>query len=71
MTDSTSYTCKHGSTPILSTRNYHSLKNNITNLLVIDDSLKIVLGIELAPAGNTTTQAQDFRKLLQCSFRMI
>jgi len=57
MTDSTTYTCKHGSTPILSVRNYHSWKNNIMNLLAMDDSLEIVLGTELAPASNATAQA--------------
>jgi len=41
MTDSTMYTCKRGSTPILSARNYHSWKNNITNLLAMNDSLII------------------------------
>jgi len=71
MTDSTTYTCKHGSTPILSARNYHSWKNNITNLLAMDDSLEIVLGTKLAPAGNATAQARDFRKRSQCAFGMI
>jgi len=71
MTDSTTYTCKHGSTPILSARNYHSWKNNITNLLAIDDSLEIVLGTELAPARNAIAQARDFRKRSQRAFRMI
>ena len=58
MTDSTTYTCKHGSTPILSARNYHSWKNNITNLLAMDDSLEIVLGTELAPVPTTTPSAR-------------
>jgi len=72
MTNSTSQTCKHGSTPILSASNYHSWKNNITNLLVMDDSLEIVLGTELAPASNVTAQAHDFRKQsLECTFGMI
>jgi len=71
MTDSTTYTCKHGSTPILSASNYHSWKNNITNLLTIDDSLEIVLSTELAPAGNATAQARDFRKRSQRAFGMI
>jgi len=62
MTNSTMYACKHGSTPILSTRNYHSWKNNITSLLAMDDSLEIVLVTELAPAGNATALARDFRK---------
>jgi len=57
MTDSTMYTCKHGWTPILSARNYHSWKNNITNLLAMDDSLEIVLGMELAPTCNATAHA--------------
>jgi len=68
MTDPTTYTCKHGSTPILSTRNYHSWKKNITNLLAMDDSLEIVLGTELAPGGNATAQARDFRKRSQSAF---
>jgi len=71
MIDSTTYTCKHGSTPILSARNYHSWKNNITNLLTMDDSLEIVHGTELAPAGNATAQARDFRKRSQRAFGMI
>jgi len=71
MTDSTTYTCKHGSTPFISARNYHSWKNNITNLLAIDDSLEIVLGTELAPAGNATAQTRDFRKRSQRAFGMI
>jgi len=37
----------------------------------MDDSLEIVLGTELAPAGNTTAQARDFRKRSQCAFGMI
>jgi len=68
MTDSTTYTCKHGLTPILSARNYHSWNNNITNLLAMADSLDIVLGMELAPAGNATAQAQDFRQRSQYAF---
>jgi len=32
------------------------------NLLAMDDSLEIVLSTELAPAGNATAQARDFRK---------
>jgi len=71
MTDSTTYTCKHGSTPILSARNYHSWKNNITNLLAMDDSLEIVHGTELASTGNATAQARDFRKRSQRAFGMI
>jgi len=71
MTDSTTYTCKHGSTPILSARNYHSWKNNITNLLAMDHSLEIVLGTELAPCSNATAQARDFRKRSQRAFGMI
>ena len=71
MTDSTTYTCKHGSTPILSARNYQSWKNNIMNLLAMDDCLEIDLGTELVPAGNPTAQAQDFRKQSQRAFRMI
>jgi len=71
MTDFTTYTCKHGLTPILSVRNYHSWKNNITNLLAMDDSLEIVFGLELAPASNATAQARDFRKQLQRAFGMI
>jgi len=71
MTNSTTYTCKHGSTPILSSRNYHSWKNNITNLLAMDESLEIVLGTELAPAGNATAQARDFCNQSQRAFGMI
>jgi len=71
MTDSTTYTCKHGSTPILSARNYHSWKNNITNLLAMDDSLEIVFGTELAPSANATAQARDFRKRSQRAVEMI
>ena len=71
MTDSTMYTCKHGLTPILSARNYHSWKNNITNLLAMEDSLEIDLGTDLAPTGNTTAQARDFRKRLQHALGMI
>jgi len=71
MTDSTTYTCKHGLTPILRAGNYHSWKNNITNLLAIDDSLEIVLGTELATVGNATAQARDFRKRSLLAFGMI
>jgi len=71
MTDSTTYTCKHGSTPFLSASNYHSWKNNISNLLAMDDSLDIVLNTELAPAANATAQARDFHKRLQRAFGMI
>ena len=31
----------------------------------MDDSLEIVLGTGLAPAGNATAQARDFRKRSQ------
>jgi len=71
MTDSTTYTCKHSSTPILSARNKHSWKDNITDLLAMDDSLEIVHGTEFAPAGNATAQAGDFSKRSQCAFGMI
>jgi len=71
MTDSTTYTCKHSSTPFLSATNYHSWKNNISNLLAMDDSLDIVLRTELAPAANTTAEVRDFLKRLQRSFGMI
>ena len=37
----------------------------------MDDSLEIVLGTELAPGGNATAQARDFRKLSQRAFGMI
>ena len=62
MTDSTNYTCKYGSIPILSASNYHSWKNNITNLLAMEDTLDIVLGTELATAAKLTAQVRDFRK---------
>jgi hypothetical protein len=71
MTDTTTYTCKHGSTPILSASNYHSWKNNITIILTMDDSLEITLGRELPPANNATAQARDFRKRSQRAFGMI
>jgi len=34
----------------------------MTNLLIIDDSIEIVLGVELAPACDATAHAQNFRK---------
>jgi len=71
MTDSTIYTCKYGSTPFLSASNYHSWKNNISNLLAMDDSLDIVLGTELAPAANANAQGRDFCKRSQRAFGMI
>jgi len=37
----------------------------------MDDSLEILLGTELAPAGNATAQARDFRKRSQGAFGMI
>jgi len=37
----------------------------------MDDSLEIVLGMELALDGNATAQAQDFRKRSQRAFGMI
>ena len=37
----------------------------------MDDSLEIDLGTELAPAGNATARARDFRKWSQCAFGMI
>jgi len=37
----------------------------------MDDSLEIVLGTELAPAGNATAQARDFRKRSHRAFGMI
>jgi len=37
----------------------------------MDDSLEIVLGTELAPAGNATAQARDFGKRSQRAFGMI
>jgi len=37
----------------------------------MDDSLEIVLGTELAPAGNVTAQARDFRKGSQRAFEII
>jgi len=41
------------------------------NLLAMDNFLEIVLGTELAPAGNATAQAQDFRQRSQRAFGMI
>jgi len=41
------------------------------NLLAMDDSHEIVLGTELAPAGNETAQARDFRNRSQRAFGMI
>jgi len=70
MTDSTNYTCKYGSTPFLSASNYHSWKNNITNLLAMEDALDIVLGTELAPAANATAQVRDFCKRSHRAFGM-
>ena len=43
MTDATTYTCNYGSTPFLSASNYHSWKNNISNLLAMDDSSRLSL----------------------------
>jgi len=60
MTDSSMYTCKHGSVPFLSSRDYYSWKNHIMNLLAMDDSLEIVLGMEPAPAANAKAQVRDF-----------
>jgi len=37
----------------------------------MDNSLEIVLGTELAPAGNATAQARDFRKRSQRAFGTI
>jgi hypothetical protein len=72
MTDSSIYTCKHGSIPFLSARNYHSWKNHIMNLLAMDDSLEIVLCRELVPAANATAaQVRDFRQRSNRAFGMI
>jgi len=71
MTDATTYPCKYGSIPLLSASNNHSWKNNISNLLAMDDSLEIVLGTELPPAANATAQVRDFRKRWQRAFGMI
>ena len=57
MTNSTKYPCKHGLTPTLSVRNCYSWKNNIMNLLVMDNSLEIDLGMVLAPGGSVIAQA--------------
>jgi hypothetical protein len=51
MTDPTKYTCKPGATPFLSASSYHSWKDHITNLFIIDDSDQIVLGNEDGPAS--------------------
>ena len=44
--ESTKHTCKHGSTDLLSTQNYHGWKNDIMDFLGMDDTLDIVLGTE-------------------------
>jgi len=37
----------------------------------MDDSVKIAFGTEIAPAGNATAQARDFRKRSQRALGMI
>jgi len=59
--ESTKYTCKHGSTELLSAQNYHGWKNDIMAFLGMDDALDIVLGTE-APQGKASAQARDYRK---------
>jgi hypothetical protein len=52
MTDPTKYyTFKYGATPFLTASRYHSWKDHIANLFLIDDSDQIVLGNEEAPAS--------------------
>jgi len=65
MSNSTTYTCRFGSTPFHSADNYHSWKNNISNLLAMDGSLEIALGMELPPAANVTAKVRDFYKRSQ------
>ena len=47
--ESTKYTCKHGTTNLLNSKNYHSWKNALTIYLRSENSLQVVLGMSNHP----------------------
>ena len=71
MSSTGKFTCKYGSTDLLTVRNYHSWNNDIMDFLASDDALEITLGTEDPPAGNATALARDYRKRSGGAFGMI
>ena len=59
---STKFTCKHGSTEMLSDRNYHSWKRSLKAFLIAEDAFGIVTGTEEPPNAGANAQLRDFRR---------
>jgi len=55
---SSTYTCKHGSTEMLTPRNYHTWKADIMVFLTCENALEIVLGNEDPPFSKSCWEPQ-------------
>ena len=70
--ESTKYTCKHGTTNLLNSKNYHSWKNALTIYLRSENALQIVLGNEQPPPGNSTFHVrQSYQKRFGSALSML
>jgi len=62
---SSTYTCKHGSTELLTPRNYHTWKADLTVFLRCENALEIVLGNENPPPANASfAMRESYKKRL-------
>ena len=62
---SSTYTCKHGSTEMLTPRNYHTWKADIMVFLTCENALEIVLGNEDPPPANASfAMRESYKKRL-------
>jgi hypothetical protein len=69
---SSTYTCKHGSTELLTPRNYHTWRADIEVFLTCENALEIVLGNEAPPLANASfAMRESYRKRLGLATGMV
>jgi len=69
---SSTYTCKHGSTEILTPRNYHTWKADIMVFITCENGLEIVLGNEDPPLANVScAMRESYKKRLGLATGMV
>jgi len=69
---SSTYTCKHGSTEMLTPRNYHAWKADLTVFLRCENALEIVLGNEDHPPANASfAMRESYKKRLGYATGMV
>ena len=69
---SSTYTCKHGSTEMLTPRNYHTWKADIMVFLTCENALEIVLGNEDPPPANASfAMRESYKKRLGLATGMV